>query len=49
MKYSEYFLLVITIIVVLIAIWFVYSDTVWRVVGYLETLLYPQIETPFPY
>lgn len=46
MSKTEIALLCLVMLVLLFGIWFVFSDQLWTLVGYLETLIYPTVVTP---
>ncbi|MGN2424808.1 MULTISPECIES: Ecr family regulatory small membrane protein [Klebsiella] len=46
MSKSEIALLVIVIIILLAALWFIFSGEVWALVSYLESQLYPSFTAP---
>jgi hypothetical protein len=46
MSKSEIALLVIVIIILLGALWFIFSGEIWNLVCYLEPQLYPSIVAP---
>ncbi|AOO55364.1 hypothetical protein AN237_02200 [Raoultella ornithinolytica] len=46
MSKSEIALLVIVIIILLGALWFIFSGEIWTLVCYLESRLYPSIVAP---
>lgn len=46
MSKTEIILIILVVIILTFAIWFVFSNQIWVLVSYLETLLYPEIVTP---
>ncbi len=46
MSKTEIVLIVLVIVMLGIGIWFIFSNQIWVLVSYLETLLYPDIVTP---
>ncbi|HAT1577622.1 TPA: Ecr family regulatory small membrane protein [Raoultella ornithinolytica] len=46
MSKSEIALLVIVIIILLGALWFIFSGEIWTLVCFLESQLYPSIVAP---
>ncbi|MFH3411971.1 Ecr family regulatory small membrane protein [Klebsiella aerogenes] len=46
MSKTEIFLLLIILLILGSALWFIFSDEIWVLVNYLETSLYPTLITP---
>jgi hypothetical protein len=46
MSKAEIALIILVVLLLIVGIWFIFSDQLWVLVGYLETLLYPEIVTP---
>lgn len=46
MSRIEIALIILVVVILGLAIWFILSDQIWQLVSYLETLLYPDIVTP---
>ncbi|AEG99444.1 hypothetical protein EGH67_15640 [Klebsiella aerogenes] len=46
MSKTEIFLLLIILLILGSALWFIFSDEIWVLVSYLETSLYPTLITP---
>ncbi|EOW1326299.1 MULTISPECIES: Ecr family regulatory small membrane protein [Klebsiella] len=46
MSKTEIFLLLVILLILGSALWFIFSDEIWVLVSYLETLLYPTLITP---
>ncbi|ADO48209.1 Ecr family regulatory small membrane protein [[Enterobacter] lignolyticus] len=43
---TEVIMIILILLILGCGIWFVFSDQLWTMVSYLETLLYPGIVTP---
>ncbi|PDO82483.1 Ecr family regulatory small membrane protein [Kosakonia pseudosacchari] len=39
-------LLLLAVVVLVVGLWSIFSETLWVVASFLETLLYPTISTP---
>ncbi|MEW5562161.1 Ecr family regulatory small membrane protein [Enterobacter asburiae] len=46
MSKTEIFLILLILVILIVGIWFIFSDQIWVLVSYLETLIYPDIVTP---
>lgn len=46
MSKTEIALIILVVLILVCGIWFIFSDHIWVLVSYLETLLYPEIVTP---
>ncbi|HDU3682489.1 TPA: Ecr family regulatory small membrane protein [Klebsiella aerogenes] len=46
MSKTEFFLLLIILLILGSSLWFIFSDEIWVLVSYLETSLYPTLITP---
>ncbi|EPL8002903.1 Ecr family regulatory small membrane protein [Klebsiella aerogenes] len=46
MSKTEIFLLLVILLILGSALWFIFSDEIWILVSYLETLLYPSLIAP---
>ncbi|MCG5044575.1 Ecr family regulatory small membrane protein [Enterobacteriaceae bacterium 155047] len=43
---TEAILILIILCVISFGLWFIFSDQIWLLVGYLENSLYPSISAP---
>ncbi len=46
MDKTAWLLLSLAVVVLVLGLWSIFSDTLWVLVCYLETLLYPTISAP---
>ncbi|EMI5800981.1 TPA: Ecr family regulatory small membrane protein [Klebsiella aerogenes] len=46
MSKTEIFLLLVILLILGSALWFIFSDEIWVLVSYLETSLYPALIAP---
>ncbi|WP_330983595.1 MULTISPECIES: Ecr family regulatory small membrane protein [Enterobacterales] len=46
MSKTEIALIIIVLLILAVCVWFIFSNLIWVMVSYLETLLYPEIVTP---
>ncbi|MEY7843143.1 Ecr family regulatory small membrane protein [Klebsiella africana] len=46
MSKTEIFLLIILAVILLGCLWFIFSDEIWLLLGYLESLIYPTFSVP---
>ncbi|WP_165905611.1 Ecr family regulatory small membrane protein [Raoultella sp. BIGb0138] len=46
MSKTETVLLALVLVILLTALWFIFSGEIWALVSYLETQLYPSFVTP---
>ncbi|ELY3086779.1 Ecr family regulatory small membrane protein [Klebsiella aerogenes] len=46
MSKTEIFLLLIILLILSSALWFIFSDEIWILASYLESLLYPTLIAP---
>lgn len=46
MSKTEIALIIIMLLILAVCVWFIFSNQIWVMVSYLETLLYPEIVTP---
>lgn len=46
MSKTEIILVLLFLIVLVLGVWFIFSDEIWTFVSEIETMLYPTIVTP---
>ena len=46
MSKTEIALIILVLLILAVCVWFIFSNELWVMVSYLETLLYPEIVTP---